>query len=275
MIEKYDVKIGSLKYNLQLFWTNFIINWKGVVEYKPNFYSVLIFNSVYICIYVLFAIVLNNLILEELSWGIKEFILFIFLTEIFVDTVGIFHFGRGLVTMHKNGTLNSYLTKPTNVLLSAFSIQRFNPTLFILTNLMIYLPIIIYLFDFQFVNIVYGVLLFIMLIIIQTLVVHFIMSLGFIAYELEEIAGRMYWEAGYGILARYPAQFFQNRINVLMVVSIFPVYFISMWIVPLLSFGSFEVRQFEIIILSVVTLISLLGIVVNWKYGLKRYEAFS
>ena len=274
MVEKYDVRVGSFKYNWKFFWTNFLINWKAVVEYKPNFYSVLIFNLAYVCVYVMFAIVLNSLILGELNWGIKEFILFLFLTETFADVVGIFHFGSGLVTMHKTGTLNLFLVRPTNVLLSTFSIQRFNPSLFILTNMMIYIPVLLYLFEFQFYSIIYALLLYLMICMVQILVVHFSLSLGFLAYELEEISGRVYWETGYGLLARYPAQFFQNNVTVLMLVSLFPVYFISMWIVPLLSTGSFEVRTFEIVVLSTVTIICLLGIIFNWRYGLKRYEAY-
>lgn len=274
MIEKYFVKVGSLKYNLAFFWTNFVISFKASIEYKVNFYMTLLNGLAFIPTLLLFGYVLYSVILNQFSWTIVEYVLFIFLIDLYMDITGYFHAGKSLENLIKSGDLNMYLTKPTNPFISYAFAKSFNTALFILITIMSY-SIILLILDFRttVLDLLLGVFLFIVLCLIGALFYQFLISFTWFILESDFFFRDLKWRIEYEVLGRYPALFFEKW-NFLFLIMIFPSYYISSWLISIISFSQVSIEYFEIIILVSITFISILGIIINWKYGLKRYEAF-
>lgn len=274
MQRRYDVKVGSLKYNLAFFWRCFIISFKAPIEYKANFYMTLINGLAFIPALILFGYVLFSVILNQFSWTILEYVLFIFLIDIYMDITGYFHAGRSLENLIKSGDLNMYLTKPTNPFISYVFAKSFNTSLFIAITTLSYSIILLVLgFTTTILDFLLGVFLFLMLCLIGTLFYQFLISFTWFIYESDFFFRDLKWRIEYEVLGRYPALFFEKW-SFLFLIMIFPAYYISSWLIPILSFSQIKVEYFEILILISMTFISIIGIIINWKYGLKRYEAF-
>jgi hypothetical protein len=71
----------------------------------------------------------------------------------------------------------------------------------------------------------------------------------------------------------YPYQFFGESSYKLLLLF-FPLFITSSLIIPILLGSSVDDLMLKISVFLGIFLFSLLILIVNWKYGLKKYEAF-
>ncbi|MCH8519812.1 MAG: ABC-2 family transporter protein [Nanoarchaeota archaeon] len=278
MLQKYDIKVGSIRYYWNYFKENFKISFKNQVEYKANLFSSLLENTIFFMITLLFGyVIFENIILIE-GFGFYEFLLFAFLINIYGDLIGFFWHGTAssLDILIKRGDLNSYLTKPMNPFLGFLFMKRFNPLIFIIYDMILYVPILLYLFNFELLSIIYSLLLLFVLIIFGVIFIRFLDSFTWIFLEARKVLlYQLYFQGIQHNVGRFPMLFFDKNPAMMIFLGGFGFYYISMWILPLLLTGLFQVRLYEIIMILSVTSISIITIIINWKIGLKKYGAFS
>ena len=71
----------------------------------------------------------------------------------------------------------------------------------------------------------------------------------------------------------YSGKFFQET-KLKYVLNIFPMYFIALLLVPIWSNNITSEVYFQFALLIILTIITFIILMINWHYGLKRYEAF-
>ena len=153
--------------------------------------------------------------------------------------------------------------------------KRFNPIIFTLYDLVLFIPLLIYYFDFQFFDVVLALLILMFFTVFGILFVQFLISFCWIFLEARKILlYQLYFNGVQHNVGRFPMLFFEKNPLILLPLSGFAFYYLSMWIVPLLTTGNFEIKMYEIVILFIVSVVSILGIIINWRIGLKKYEAF-
>jgi len=267
----------GIKYYLNFFITCFKISLKQTFEFKYNFYSAFFLGLIYTTTLVFFAHIFADLTYEVIGWQFVDFILFIFIMGIFLDFTGIFWYGyhQNLPTVLKNGIFNTWLCKPGNPFWIFLLKDRYNPIVFIMIDFLIYIPFLSYLGDWSLVNIFFGILVLLFLVFVNILFIHFLISFSWIAVELGDwLVGTLYWGAIVGEFKNYPFQIFNNSSILKYCFAVLPLYFVSMVLVPLISKGVFPIDVYQFAILFSVVVVCVVGIWFNWRYGLKRYEAY-
>lgn len=277
-MDKTNVKIGSVLHYWNYFKQNFKISFKTATEYKGNLISILMENTIYFIITILFGYILFENVFSISSFGFKEFLLLVFLLGIYNETVGMFWYGSfsSLDTLIKTGDFSNYvLSRPLNPFLGFLLIRRFNALPFIILDLAMYLPLIIYYFNFQLLPLLISILIMIFLILFGVLVIRFLDSFCWHFLEARKILlYQLYFQGIQHNVGKFPMLFFSKNPIILIFLSGFPFYYISMWIIPLLTIGTFQIQRYEIIVLCSISIISIIGIYFNWKIGLKKYEAY-
>lgn len=264
--------------NYLIYWFEcFRISLKQSVEFKWNFYSAFILGVSHFMTMIVFGIVFGSLIGVELGWGFKEFILFSFLLNLLFDFSGLFFYGHleRLDVVIKNGNFNSYLTKPGNQFFMFLFKSRYNPTVFLILDIFMYSIFLSFLGDWSFFNIVIGVLILMILVLINVLLVYFLMSFTWILIELGNLLFEWYFNNVQNGLSNYPGQFFRSNSILFFMMGILPMFYVSTVLVPIISFGDFSV--FDLInywFLFGSIFVMCVWTFYNWRYGLKRYEAY-
>lgn len=278
MVEKYDVKIGSLKYYLFYFIENFKVSFKIAMEYKANLFSILILKVFYFIIIILFGSILFNEVINIQNFGFKEYVLFIFLFNLYTDLVGLFWYGDyySLSNLIKSGDFSNFiLIRPLRPFFGHLFLRRFNPVPFSLFDIILFLPLLSFLFDFQMYIILLSILLLFIISLFGILFIKFLESFTWIFIESYDfLLEDLYFKGVQENIGRFPMMLFDKNFTLMLFLGGFGFYYISMWILPLLIIGNFEVRNYEILMIFFVSIISVTGIIINWRYGLKRYEAF-
>ena len=163
-----------------------------------------------------------------------------------------------------------------NPFLGFLFMKRFNPLIFIIYDSLLYIPIILYHFNFEWISVAYAAILLLFLVIFGILFIRFLDSFTWIFLEARKLLlYQLYFQGIQHNVGRFPMLFFDKNPTLMIFLGGFGFYYISMWILPLLTTGSFEVRIYELVMIFIVTLISSITIYINWKIGLKKYEAFS
>ena len=279
MIEKYDVIVGSILYYWNYFKENFKVSFKTATEYKAQLFSIIIENMFYFIIILSFGYIIFDQIIRIENFGFKEFILFIFIFNIYTDLVGLFWYGSfsSLDTQIKTGDLSNFiLIRPMNPFFGFLFLRRFNSIPFIIFDLVLYTPLLLYYFSFEFFSILYSLVILIILVVFTVIFIKCLESFSWIFLESRKfLLYQLYFQGVQHNVGRFPMMMFDRNPTLMIFLGGFGFYYISMWILPLLTTGSFEVRTYELIMIFVVTLISSIIIYINWKIGLKKYGAFS
>lgn len=266
---RFIIKMGR---NWNYFKANFKLMWINTIEYKTNLYTSLAILIIYSVIGLLSFILIGDIFDEYIDWEVADFVIF-YVLQYFVGIIaGFFSWGKELHYTLTQGNLNQFLTKPLNPFIGYIfhtltgwqlisAIFRF----FLLIAVFIYFKIVPQ-------NILL-VILIILLINILVFVIHqFLESLEFIKYKLSSI-GDSYWEFT-EVFYTNPAPLFQ-RFPVKTLLYLWEFYYTGLLLVPLIR--GYEITNFGIHFYPLVGFIVLFGIgtLINWHYGLKKYEAYN
>jgi len=274
-------RLGDLNmgFNYLRFWVAGLrISFKQAVEFKSNFYSAIFLNVIFFFVIVFSASIFSSIFGDSIGWKFVDFVLFIFVLNLMFDFSGIFWYGSSarLEEQIKSGKLNSYFCKPGNRFLVFLLKPRSSPVIFILLDILFYIPYLIYLGDFIFFNILLGFLVLVCLSVCNVLLVYFLMSFSWIFIKLGSfLVDDFYWDNIQEGLRSYPFQLFENRKFLYLIFSVLPMFYVSTVVIPIISFGDFSVlSSINYYVLFWAIFVMGLGTFFNWRYGLRKYEAF-
>ncbi|MCA9495510.1 MAG: ABC-2 family transporter protein, partial [Nanoarchaeota archaeon] len=201
----------------------------------------------------------------------NDYILFIVFSNTIHLFIGFIFWGKHLFYMIKSGEINIYLIRPINPFLfynfRTLSIPAF---LFLVVNIFLIIISLIYtntnIFNLSF------IVVFILLIFLTLILSMFLDSLDFIKLGLSSPFQRIYYRS-MEVTRMYPSQFFTTfKYNFLL--FLFQGYYLTLVLIPILNGKSIFLFLNELSILIIIILSFSLGTYINWKYGLKYYEAF-
>ena len=165
-----------------------------------------------------------------------------------------------------------YLSKPGNIFLNYFLINKMSPILYLSINI----PFLIWIFltiKVELIN--YFLILFVSIILILFFIIlwQFFESFTFLFLESRPMLFTFFLTVR-GNLKIFNSNFF-DRTNFKYFLYLFPIYFVGTLIIPLTQ-NKIPENLLEQIIFILIFLIFLIFITfVNWRYGIKRYEAFN
>lgn len=268
-----------VKMNYLIFWIEgFRITFKQRVEFKVNLISSILLSIIEFLIAIFFGYVFVGVVGDSLNWSYPIFILFIFLLHLFLHISGIFFYGYfpNLEYQIKTGDISSYFCKPGNKFLVFLLKPRHNSLVNILVDIVLFVPLLLYLLDFTFFNVFIGVILLFLVIILNVLFVHFLMSFSWIFLKLGAfLIDQIYWNVLQKNLRNYPFQMFSNNSILLSAMSLLPMYYVSVVLVPIVAYGDYSSLMninYYILMSSIIVMVSVL--IFNWSYGVKNYEAY-
>lgn len=258
--------------NLNFAKENLYIMFKTIQEYKLNFYIALFEQFFFFSVhFIFFYIVLDNFS-DVITWTLLDFILFGLIADSVNVIQGFFHWGKRLQYDIVYGHLNILLVKPINVFFahyfSKFSIAGFT---FLIVNVFVFIFLEIF-FNFYLTNILLSLFFLILIIFLNILLYFFIRSFNFFSFGFADFL-IVSVEESVRIGETYPHKFFENSFfGKFLLFS--PIVFVGSLIVPLIR--GYDIWNFDLQIIVLFSLIVVfsLGTLINWYYGLKKYEAF-
>ncbi|MCA9459382.1 MAG: hypothetical protein KC550_02425 [Nanoarchaeota archaeon] len=270
---KMENKIKALgwKRNLNFIIESLKLSRKELFEFKSNIYSSILVQTFFYTIMFIFYFILYSNFIGTISLSLNDFILFVIFANTIHLFIGFIFWGKHLLYLIKSGEINIYLIRPINPFIfyniRTLSVPAF---LFMMINIFFISVILIYtksnIFNFSF------IFVFILLIILTLTISMFLDSLDFIRLGLSSPFQRIYYRA-MEITRMYPSQFFDSfKYN--LVLFLFQGYYLTSVLIPILNGRSISLYFNELLILVSIIFIFSLGTYLNWKYGLKNYEAF-
>lgn len=276
-LDKIDnFKPFGFRRNLDYIRVNFFIVFKKMLEYKSNFFFFAIEHIIYIASLSISFNIFFSQFFEIISWQLEDYILFFVLMD-WISAIGGIFFWRWpfLNQLITKGDFNIFLVRPINVFWGYF-FSNLNSGLLVYTiiNPIIHLFILIYFFDIQIYNIFLGILIWVAVFVCQVLVSECVHSFEFLKKGSSISIYRLTDTINYGYANQYPFQLF-NGVKYKGFFLIFtPMFFIGSLLIPILRGYPIWNIELQLTILFALFVICLGVLVFNWKYGLKRYEAF-
>ncbi len=248
----------------------FILALKQLKEYKIDFFMGFLVNVSLTITYLFFYYFFNDLSNGILDWNFYDFILFFFM-GFFSSLFLRFFWVRMLVFILKRGKLNTILSKPVNPFFFLVlheirgSFIPFTFILFIITLSLIFISQDYSNFLFAFLIVLIGFL-------IQVLFLNVIFSMAFFTKGLVNYLFEIYYRNLNSTVETYTPKFFENT-KIVELVYLFPVAFIDYFFIEILKGRTTEVFVYlpNFLFFGLICFIILL---IEWHYGLKKYEAF-
>lgn len=245
---------------------------KSLREYKVNFWSSILTEGTFIPLNLFFFFIFFINFENVVEWGKEEYILFFFLGNIAFLISGLFIWTRGVHYNITTGLLSNYLVRPINHFYQ-YSISNFAFPVFpsLIINFALFFPLLIF-FEIHLINIFYGIILLILIIILNVSFFVFIESLNFIKLGFGEILRRPLEDMSF-TFRQYPFKLFEN-IESKFLLFLFGNIFVSSLLIPLITNKEIWNLNYQLIVLFSLISIFILGTYFNWARGLKKYEAF-
>ena len=168
------------------------------------------------------------------------------------------------------GNLNVLLTKPMNIFILYIARVNSSSFVYLLTYSLVFFPFIIN--DTNVLTLLLCFLLVIFIGIVHILFYFMLDSFSWISLNVGKTAINTVFHNSQDILRMYLSPLFTStKIEILMMVL--PIFYSGLIFVPLFHVNFEVLKHLKVLILLLILFITI--ITINWKYGLKRYEAFS
>ncbi|MCA9495511.1 MAG: hypothetical protein KC589_01095 [Nanoarchaeota archaeon] len=266
------IKPFGWKRNLDSIKETLIILFKTFLEYKTNGFSAFLIQIFYASSMILLYYIINLNFSQYIPWKFEDFLLFLFISFIIFDLGGFLLWDSNLFVAIKKGTLNTILSKPINPFLMNLINGAGSNIYVYFTSDLIILPIIIWYFDIQIVNISLFFIFFLLVLYLHFIFMNLIQSFEWRYLGISNIFMDIFWKLE-NLFDSYPEPFFRGS-TIYKFLFLFPSFFVGSLLVPTLR--GYEVILFNYQISILIFLIILFTFItyINWRYGLKHYEAF-
>jgi ABC-type uncharacterized transport system permease subunit len=208
----------------------------------------------------------------DLFWTANDFILHMILAAILFALGGIFMWKDALFHFIKDGELNVFLIRPLNRSYMFYTTHLASPAIvFLLIDFIVLIGFLIY-SKIQLTNLFLGTVVALLIFLFFITVYSFMYSIDLIFLGVSESVGSVLFKMQ-SLFEMYPAPFFL-KLSVKYLFMVFPIFFTGTLLIPVIR--GYEVwnigLQFSILIGLIIFFF--LGTIINWHYGLKKYEAF-
>ena len=236
-------------------------------EYKINLVMGFLANVTVTLAYFLFYFVYTNISNEFLGWKFYDFalMLLILLTaSLGLRMFCIFLFQRTLLT----GTMNLYLIRPVNPFF--MSLSKFTGSIVFYTTLWFLISIIFVLIG-NYQNYLLALLCFVIGFVGHVLIINNILSLSFFMKENDFLL-TLYYHEFVNTIESFTPKVFENLFfgNVLYLV---PISFVGYFVIEILKGNTTQFYIYLPWFIGVI-FVSFIVLIIQWHYGLKRYEAY-
>lgn len=258
--------------NLDYIKANFNIMWKNLTEYKINLYSAFLEQIVYYIVYLFFYIALSQSFSSIINWKIEDFLLYATFLDLILVIAGIFYWSKDLRPDILSGKLNLTLIRPLN---PQFAYQLLNlssaPLIMILMNIIVLIGISIY-YNITLISWVLPIMYLLLITFSYIMFKLFIKSINFYTFGITYIIDTIEYQTFFG-LRLYPSPFFKHSIFE-KIFLIYPIFFSGTLLLPTLKKYPIINLKLQILILISLTLFFTIASIINWHYGLKKYNAY-
>lgn len=267
-----SVKPFGFKRNIEYVKVNFYLMFKTLKEYKINTFGALIDQIAFLVIFFLFFTVLYVNFGNDIGWSHLDFLLYMMVLDIILVSQGLTYWGKNLKRDVLDGELIIYLKNP---LTPFFSYEFANIStyagLMLAIDAMIF-PILLFVAHIPLYTIALGMILLLLLCGSFIVFKMFLRSTVFISFALADVGFELEQRL-FRTLQTFPSPFFSNSIlwNLFLV---YPLFFAGSLLVPIFTQKPVPYLEIQIYTLIIVLIVSSIGTYINWKYGLKRYEAY-
>ncbi len=268
-----DNQIKILRSEFAYLKENIIITWKTLIEFKYNLAFSIIEHTIYILTHIFLFFLLINNFGDIIGWNMHDFFIFFIMTEITYIIAGLFIWKDTLNLYIVRGDLNTFLFRPQNPYIAFFYSSLNNYAFLLLIIDSIYYTTAILLLNIELYNLLLSSLVFILITILYIVNIEMIRSFDFLAKNIVDTA---LWSPFIGVnelLKKFPYDFFQTSFFKY-VILIIPNVLVASLLLPLLRGHDIFNPILQIIILLSLIFSYTIIIKLNWRYGLKRYEAF-
>jgi len=267
-IQKFRKRNVFQKY-LEVFFTRLKLGLTEMKEYPSNNIAGLISNFSLMGTYIIFYFVFAEIILfKSLNWEKYDFIVLFMLLltyALFLRFFSLSDFQNQLL----RGELNNYLVRPINPY-SIASTKNLRGS--IILNFLIFLGLTIFVLIYgNYSNYIFAFIIGSLGFITHTLIINNIFSLSFFMKK-GDIFYDLYYKQYFTTIESYTPKMFENTL-LKHIVYLTPASFIGFFIIEVLK-GRFELVLQYLLPFIFLTIVSLLLLIVQWHYGLKKYEAF-
>lgn len=264
--------INNFKRNWEYLKVNLFILKKQVFEYKVNFWidfsSQILFLSLGIFFLYLWQINFGDVI----GWTFLDFILFFTSIDTIWCLAGIFFWKGNLFNAITRGELNNSLIRPLN----PFFAENFGKLeLTGLTMTLMNIPILVLIFsqmEIEIINYFKFIFSSLALTIFYITFHYFIHSIEFYFKRSSSLLRKVSFEI-HNTLSSYPFQFFQ-KFNFKYLLMFIPTLYVGSLLIPIVKGTEIWNLELQLLILFSLNLLFSVGTWINWKFGLRKYEAF-
>ncbi len=254
---------------LDFFKVNLFIMFQTMKEYKANLYSVFLIQIVFISISYFTSFIIASNFGQVIGWNFLDFLVYQVLIRIIYQFSGIFLWGKSISHSIINAQFNNHLVMPLNIKLKYyFNNLSSSGYIYILFSLCELLILLIFFYQRE-INYLILLTTLLFLIVYHFLIHQSLETMGFHYKKLDHQLLRLYYPLT-NILSSYPINYFQffSFRNLLIFI---PHSILVFFIFP----SSITISLFTFyVILIVVSFLLVLILIINWKIGLKKYEAY-
>lgn len=261
-------KRNSILKHVEIFFIKCIISLKENKEYKTQLWFVILFDTILFFMMMIFYIVYGNLVFEFLEWSSYDFMVF-FLIQLLTAKVLWLHFLRYFSTRLVRGDLNQVLVKPVNSYFFTNTLQINGAN--IVTGIVLFFIIVFFLIFGHYNNILLASLIWLIGTIFYIVYYNFFASLAFFMKSSDYILDMANSKLNF-VVEEYTPKLFLNS-GFRWIAFLLPGSFYGFFTIEALK-GRFDLLfKFLPFILLFWTVLTLF-LVIAWKIGLKRYEAY-
>lgn len=261
------VKLFGWKRHLDYFLTKIYLSKQKMKEYKIDFYSMLFFDIILLITHMISYFVLGGLIFSILKWNLGDFFL-LFCFGLLAWKILWIHTLRHFSSRLLKGDLNIYLIRPMNVYFSTTT--EYVNFQNLISGLGLFLMAISYiLISETYTNYLLGFGVFIFGTLYLIVFNNFLYSFAFFLKKNEFILD--IFMTTDSIVDKYTPKTFES-FPVKIIFYLFPMS-IGYFMVETLN-GRIIEFYYYLHYLLISFFVMVLGIILMWHYGLKKYEAF-
>lgn len=263
----------EIKKHLKFIKESFIVYFKTLTEYKGNMYLAFVLDTAWvISSFIFFSVLLNTVGSDIFFLSFSDMMLFSILSGLCFSAFGFLFWKEPFKDFLNKGNMNVLITKPINIWIN-YLFRDLNPGSFIFSmfEFLFAISIIIY-FKIQLFNLLFGALIFMSIAFFTLTLFLMVYSFDFHFRGVGQILSNFVF-FGNMQFERFPFALFQNSFIKFFLFG-FPAIFSSSLLVPIIRNYPIWNLELQLFILYGLILIFTIIIYINWKIGIKNYEAY-
>lgn len=266
-----NYKFGFLHY-WNYFKVNYIISLKSLFEYKSNLYA-----SLFIVLFWDLAIIGFGFFFEDflsiINFSLADYFLYLFLIYSISNLTWLFLDEKELELFLLRGDFTKFLYIPGNRFLNYFNYIEFNSGVISIGNIVIFLPLILYYGNYSFQYCLLIILVYFLSLLLNIFTLQIINAINFYYYKASQSLFSTFFAVDEINMSYTPLFFEKSKFG--LVVVLFQTFFIAKLVLPLFKGEIIDHFWFYILILFGITSTLIIGTLILWHYGLRRYEGYN